>query len=1191
MGSAFRVGYAGDGYVWFPDESGDTVSITLAGCEAGPYSLGLNVAVDATQSGRSFAVNVNGVDIGTTPLPPTVRTASQCAEGVATTSGCVGNPTSGWSGGCANSGQAEGWVFAGCYISDVGGSAHGDPWSNGQVWPQLNWEACRDLATREGASMFVMENGNGKDDFTTSCGHMEALQHGNYHDQGHNGNGRAPDTDCMGVVDPAGHPLGGPYRFAVYAPPATAQCLLESAGEVVAAGTRAVSECAAAGPEPPTVADDAGANEWILVGCFVSDQDGHSHADPWSDGSRWTPLTWEDCRQKAVDEGSALFVMEGAHQFQDRPGVSNCGHMELIEHGNYHEGNGDHFFSVHGTRDQGHDGHGRAPVTDCLTFTDEAGHALGGAWRFAAYAQAPVAFCLNNNNPPGNDRDLFASAWEERFVNVQLGAGTNVVTLTETGGDMGLDFIEVTASDGVHSASRLGHAHITADNGFIFYVNGERVGAGGTGLSPNDPAFLRHGWTRTDFFNFEASCEVPTAFAIEGVDSEGVAAILAEIEHCGTTTRTSDSWKCGVPSATRAQMRPTTGVDDMLGCNDGTTCMATGPYANADCRDSPNACWGCCAEHGGRSQCPPNWPLMCAGGHAGVEDWDEEILICNDSCESFGGMRDRSFIAVPQELPWLEARAYCQLHHTDLASIHTAEEQILAANECRKIVHNNPLPITSCDQSSSYGDTQGQRGHTDEDSMLGCVDGTECLADPPTADQAARGLRQDPAAWGCCIEHGGRERCSKNYPVMCAGASTATFVQGDFNCEGDEAHCATHGGTRDRRYGCEKAYDNGGVRDIGEFATDRECGGWVQFNFDVEVSIGKMNFQQRWAEVDWALDITLEFSDGSSQSVQLQQSPELVSYPLSPVSTTFVKITFNSMGPGATEGRACNNGAKEVQFFEAGDTPYGCYIGLEDSFRDGRQQWSDGSPVEYVNWAAGEPNGNERENFAEMDFRVIGRCDHGGGGYAANENNGCENVENRAGSWNDGAGTRPLFFLCESNTYTSETTFEYVGCYHDLSEELSHEPGFQRSMNGLNEAGVVFTNGETQDPYFQLGENGTPTECADLCQGFRYMGLQDGSQCFCDNDAGGLAAMAPEGDCNMPCAGDANTMCGGPWRNSVYELGSSYWENAGFDDSNWEAAADLGFNGVVRTFPQPRVRCSALTTRLRTGPVVQAPAD
>ena len=103
--------------------------------------------------------------------------------------------------------------------------------------------------------------------------------------------------------------------------------MLESAGAVQTAGTRPVSECAAEGPQPPTISDDAGENEWILVGCFVSDQDGSSHADPWSDGNRWEPLTWEACRQKAVDEGSALFVMEGAHQFLGQPGVSNCGHM------------------------------------------------------------------------------------------------------------------------------------------------------------------------------------------------------------------------------------------------------------------------------------------------------------------------------------------------------------------------------------------------------------------------------------------------------------------------------------------------------------------------------------------------------------------------------------------------------------------------------------------------------------------------------------------------------------------------------------------------------------------------------------------------------------------------------------------------------------------------------------------------
>lgn len=51
---------------------------------------------------------------------------------------------------------------------------------------------------------------------------------------------------------------------------------------------------------------------------------------------------------------------------------------------------------------------------------------------------------------------------------------------------------------------------------------------------------------------------------------------------------------------------------------------------------------------------------MCSGGHSGLEGWDENIQICSTSCENFGGMADRQFIAVAQELPWIEARAYCQ---------------------------------------------------------------------------------------------------------------------------------------------------------------------------------------------------------------------------------------------------------------------------------------------------------------------------------------------------------------------------------------------------------------------------------------------------------------------------------------------------------------------------------------------------
>jgi hypothetical protein len=122
----------------------------------------------------------------------------------------------------------------------------------------------------------------------------------------------------------------------------------------------------------------------------------------------------------------------------------------------------------------------------------------------------------------------------------------------------------------------------------------------------------------------------------------------------------------------------------------------------------------------------------------------------------------------------------------------------------------------------------------------------------------------------------------------------------------------------------------------------------------------------------------------------------------------------------------------------------------------------------------------------------------------------------------------------------------------------------------VNQAGVTFTNGNTADPYFQLGADASPAKCAELCQGFRYMGIQAGSQCFCDN-AGGLESIAPEADCNSECAGEPGTMCGGPWRNSVYELGSSYWENAGFDDSAWEAASDLGFNGAGPWYKRPQI--------------------
>ena len=75
-------------------------------------------------------------------------------------------------------------------------------------------------------------------------------------------------------------------------------------------------------------------------------------------------------------------------------------------------------------------------------------------------------------------------------------------------------------------------------------LQGDRIGAGGAALPADDPKFEQDGWVRTDGWSFHAPCKTPTAFAIEAVDSEGVAALLASTRHCGTNIVTNDQWKC-----------------------------------------------------------------------------------------------------------------------------------------------------------------------------------------------------------------------------------------------------------------------------------------------------------------------------------------------------------------------------------------------------------------------------------------------------------------------------------------------------------------------------------------------------------------------------------------------------------------------------------------------------------------------
>jgi hypothetical protein len=247
-------------------------------------------------------------------------------------SSCTGTPAT----------AADVFEMAGCFVSD--GGSYVDPWADGSMWVDSTWEDCHQKALAEGHSQFVMEGANNYEaPGHASCGHsdvisIESAGH-SYHDAGHNGNGRAPDSDCLVKVDEAHHGLGGPYRFAVYTPHENALCIQESVGDAVSNGANDVSSCI-----PPEYVTQAN-NQWMYVGCFVSNADGGSHADPWADGTSWLEASWSECQTKAEQENTGMFVMEGSQQY-DTVGHASCGHMNAISHGNYYEHTADDGFNI-----------------------------------------------------------------------------------------------------------------------------------------------------------------------------------------------------------------------------------------------------------------------------------------------------------------------------------------------------------------------------------------------------------------------------------------------------------------------------------------------------------------------------------------------------------------------------------------------------------------------------------------------------------------------------------------------------------------------------------------------------------------------------------------------------------------------------------------------------------------------------
>jgi hypothetical protein len=119
------------------------------------------------------------------------------------------------------------------------------------------------------------------------------------------------------------------------------------------------------------------------------------------------------------------------------------------------------------------------------------------------------------------------------------------------------------------------------------------------------------------------------------------------------------------------------------------------------------------------------------------------------------------------------------------------------------------------------------------------------------------------------------------------------------------------------------AYWNNHVvgKEDGEFTAvdvdlDLHLGVWITLSFEAgETLIDRMAYRQRRG-TEKNKDVLLEFSDGSKQTVTLWNNDTTGIFLLTPVTTSFVTITIQSVyGQG-------NNGAKEIHFYKPGGAEF-----------------------------------------------------------------------------------------------------------------------------------------------------------------------------------------------------------------------------------------------------------------------------
>lgn len=100
---------------------------------------------------------------------------------------------------------------------------------------------------------------------------------------------------------------------------------------------------------------------------------------------------------------------------------------------------------------------------------------------------------------------------------------------------------------------------------------------------------------------------------------------------------------------------------------------------------------------------------------------------------------------------------------------------------------------------------------------------------------------------------------------------------------------------------------------------------------------------------------------------------------------------------------------------------------------------------------------------------------------------------------------------CKSNCAGDTSYLKYLGCFVDEDDrDLPRYIGWNMKIEDC------FASGKKA--------------------GYKYVGLQNGGECWGSKDRFGSKGRAPEADCSMYCRKNADYKCGNANRNSIYEL-------------------------------------------------------